>query len=109
MGIRVGILVSVAAAAAFFFVEPHLLGLDSPGREITTAVIFCGAVGLAWYFRSKELDQGKKGDFLSQNQVGEGIKASMERTKVSPSSARKAFSGNKVRGKMEIDIKDSEL
>lgn len=107
MGIRVGILVSIAAAAAFFFVEPYLVGLAVPWRAVATLSVFMAATGLAWYLRTDT--SASDGAFLSDNKFADGLKATVERTEISPSSNRRVASGNRVNGKAEIDIKDSKL
>ena len=107
MGIRVSILVSIAAAAAFFFIEPYLIGLGSSRRALATLSVFMAATGLAWYFRTDT--SARDGAFLSDNKFSDGLKATVDRTEVSPSSSRRIASGNRVKGKAEIDIKDSKL
>ncbi len=110
MGIWVGIFISVAAAALFFFVEPYLLRLDTLWRLVGTAGVFLVSTALAVYLSRKDSASAVgSGSVLSGNEIRRGLKARIEGTELSESPTGRILSGNKIGGDADVDIKNSKL
>ena len=110
MGVSVGILISIAAAAVFFFIEPHLLALAQPWRLFATACVFLISTGLAVYLGKKAAAkiEGETA-ILSDNEVKKRMTAKVDNLEVSPGATDKLLSGNKVGGDANFEIKNSKF
>jgi hypothetical protein len=110
MGIWIGILGSVAAAALFFIIEPYLLATEQPWRVVGTAGVFLISTALALLLRKREVAQEKSGGgILSDNDVGNAMNARVEDTELTGTSKNKVLSGNKIGGSADFEIKNSKL
>lgn len=109
MAILVGILISLAAATAFFFIEPYLLELDQSWRLAGTAVVFVTSAGLAMLFHKKRAGEKPGGtDIISDNEVEKDMTAKVNGLETTQ-PATKVISGNKVGGNADFEIKNSKL
>lgn len=109
MGVSVGILTSVAASAAFYLIEPHVLALVQPWKAVAVLAVFILSSGIALYLnrRSAAEDSGDR-SIMSGNQVERDMTAKIDATEVAQ-PANKVMSGNIVGGSANFDIKDSKF
>lgn len=109
MAVLVGILISLAAATAFFFIEPYLTELDQLWRLVGTVVVFVIFAGLAMLFHKKSPGEKSEGtDIISDNEVEKDMTAKINGLETKQ-SATKVLSGNKVGGNADFEIKNSKL
>lgn len=109
MAVLVGILISLAAATAFFFFEPYLLELDQSWRIVGTAVVFVASAGLAMFFHKESAGENSDGsDILSENEVEKNMTAKINGLETTQPPS-KVISDNKVRGHADFEIKNSKL
>lgn len=105
------VLASVAAAAAFFLLEPFLLGLAEPWRFAGTGVVLALAAGLSLYFNKSV---GQKGSADGVRKVMSGNKAdtdlSVDVDGLDTTQANgKVLADNKSGGKTTIKVKNSKF
>jgi hypothetical protein len=103
------ILISLAAAAAFFFIEPYLLGLEQPWKAMATLIVLVVAGVLAHVLLRNGSVGGDSGrPVLSGNEAGKDLE--IEADKLDTTQGRsKIASDNKAGGKMNIKVTDSKL
>lgn len=109
MGIRIGILVGVASAAAFFLIQKYLLGWPYPWGIIATFAVLVVSTTLAAFLNKTAAGKLRSdAEIMSNIEVERGMKATIDGLETAETPAN-LLSDIKVGGDAEFTIKNTRL
>lgn len=112
-------LISVAAAALFFLVEPHLLGLGQPWSSIAAVAVLAAAALIAHRVNpaaptpkaaepEAKPEPEPSSSLLSDNEAGKDLEIITTDADLTRHHG-KTLSGNKSKGNTKIDLSGSKI